>query len=199
MSEEQLASFDSALHFAFGGCPPTAGAASPFAVGAPAPAGMEAAAAGAVPTTPLPTSPFTQGGSFANAGLSPFPGTGPASASEQAQRRAEALTSLKLRLEAQKLKCGAVGLEAMGLREAARKAAEAGGSDVAETEQLASFDSALRFAFGGCPATAGVASFFAVGAPAPAGMEAVAAGAAPTTPSPTSSFTQGGSFASAGL
>ena len=47
------------------------------------------------------------------------------------------MTSLKLRLEAQKLKCGAVGLEAKGLREAARKAAEAGGSDVAETEQLA--------------------------------------------------------------
>ena len=47
------------------------------------------------------------------------------------------MASLKLRLEAQILKCGAVGLEAKGLREAARKAAEAGGSDVAETEQLA--------------------------------------------------------------
>ena len=137
MGEEQLASFDSALRFAFGGCPATAGAASPFAVGAPAPAGMEAVAAGAAPTTPSPNTPFTQGGSFASTGLSPFPGMGPASAGEQAQRRAEALASLKLRLEAQKLKHGTVGMEAKGLREAAKKAAEAGGDNVEETEQLA--------------------------------------------------------------
>ena len=127
-----MASFDSALRFAFGGCPATAGAASPFAVGAPAPAGTEVVAAGAAPSTP-----FTQGGSFASTGLSPFPGMGPASAGEQAQRRAEALASLKLRLEAQKLKHGAVGMEAKGLREAAKKAAEAGGDNVEETEQLA--------------------------------------------------------------
>ena len=58
-------------------------------------------------------------------------------AGEQAQRRAEALASLKLRLEAQKLKHGAVGMGAKGLREAAKKAAEAGGDNVEETEQLA--------------------------------------------------------------
>ncbi len=62
---------------------------------------------------------------------------GPASAGEQAQRRAEALASLKLRSEAQKLKYGTVGMEATGLREAAKKAAEAGGENVEETEQLA--------------------------------------------------------------
>ena len=62
---------------------------------------------------------------------------GPASAGEQAQRRAEALASLKMRLEAQKLKYGAVVVEAKGLREVAKQAADAGGDNVAETEQLA--------------------------------------------------------------
>ena len=92
---------------------------------------MEVVAAGAAPTMP-----FTQGGSFASTGHSPFPGMGPASAGEQVQRRAQALASLKLRLEGQKLKHGAVGMEAKGLREAAKKAAEAG-DNVEETEQLA--------------------------------------------------------------
>ena len=47
------------------------------------------------------------------------------------------MASLKLRLEAQKLKYGTVVVEAKGLREAAKQAADAGGDNVAETEQLA--------------------------------------------------------------
>ena len=62
---------------------------------------------------------------------------GPASAGEQAQRRAEALASLKLRLEAQKLKYRTVVAEAKGLREASKQAADAWVDNVAETEQLA--------------------------------------------------------------
>ena len=42
-----------------------------------------------------------------------------------------------MRLEAQKLKHGAVVVEAKGLREVAKQAAEAGGDNVAETEQRA--------------------------------------------------------------
>ena len=48
--------------------------------------------------------------------------------------RAVALASLKGRLEAQKLKHGAVAAEAKALREAAKEAADLGGDNVAETE-----------------------------------------------------------------
>ena len=48
--------------------------------------------------------------------------------------RAEALASLRGRLEAQKLKHGAIAAEAKALREAAKAAADLGGDKVAETE-----------------------------------------------------------------
>jgi hypothetical protein len=108
---------------------------SPFEVGTPAHVSVEVVAAGAAAgAAASPSAPFSEGGSFASQGNSPFPAAGSATAEAQAQMRAEALVRLRGRLEAQKLKHGAVAAEAKALREAAKAPADLGGDKVVETE-----------------------------------------------------------------
>jgi hypothetical protein len=139
LAEHLLESFDGALRAALSGRPEVVTASSPFAVGGPSPVAVEHSA----PLTPglsqvlIPT-PFSQGGSFLHGGASPFAAAAAAaSASETAQRREEALVSIKARVGSQQLKLGALEKEAKLLREAAQASAANKGDDVESTEQAA--------------------------------------------------------------
>ena len=157
MTDEVATTFVEALRTAFGAGPAQAAAqvvASPFVVK------VEAAAAAAPATGPGMMSLFAAGGSFPSQGLSAFGNMsqGPtqeeaapsraeaqrleaqqleAQRLEWAQSRTDALTSLKQRLEAQRLKHGAAATRLAAAQEAAKKAEEAGAGGEEEAEQSA--------------------------------------------------------------
>jgi hypothetical protein len=125
MSEDQLKAFDLALRTAFvsSPAPQTGGlvqmAQSPFtsAIGAESSQGSQVGSSAV---------PFSEGGGgFAQQGQSPFKGKSSGMQEEEQEKsRADALESLKLRLEVQKAKCSAFQAKLGGLREAAKKAEE---------------------------------------------------------------------------
>ena len=135
MADEQLRAFEAALRIAFGArtaqvVAPVA--VSPFAVTAEAGAGREAAAGAATGSL------FTAGGSFPSQGTSAFGNSSQGPTPEElAQSRADALTSLKQRVEVQRLKHGAATTRLATAQEAAKKAVEAGTGGQAEAEQAA--------------------------------------------------------------
>ena len=150
MTAEVTAQFMEVLRCAFGAGPVRAAApigASPFVVKIEA-----ASAAAATPASgPGMAALFSAGGGFPSQGASAFP-VGPsqeemaetarlaeAQQQEWEQSRSEAVTSLKQRLEIQRLKHGAVSGQLAGALDAAKKAKEAGGGDeeTEKAEQLA--------------------------------------------------------------
>ena len=157
MTDEVATTFVEALRIAFGAGPAQAAAqlaASPFVVkiepGAPA---------ASAPATGLGMMTlFTAGGSFPSQGLSAFGGATQGPSQEELaealkleaeqqetqrldweQSRADALTSLKQRLEVQRLKHGAAAALLAAAQEAAKKAGEAGGGKE-EAERAAAIE-----------------------------------------------------------
>ena len=112
-------------------------ASSPFAGAGGSPC-MEA------PGTPVVSGPsqasaptlFSQGGSFLQAGASPFAAAA-AAASVAAHQVEAALNNIKAQVVLQKDKLGALEVEAKVLRDAAQVAAASEGTDVETTEQEA--------------------------------------------------------------
>ena len=96
------------------------------------------------PGTPVVSGPsqasaptlFSQGGSFLQAGASPFAAAA-AAASEAAHQAEAALINIKRQVGLQQYKLGALEQEAKMLRDAAQVAADNKGTDVETTEQEA--------------------------------------------------------------
>ena len=81
---------------------------------------------------------FQAGGSFPSQGSSAFGNLSQGPTPEEvAQSRADALTSLKQRVEAQRLRHGAASTRLAAAQEAAKKAEEAGAGGQEEAEQVA--------------------------------------------------------------
>ena len=137
LAEHLVASLDGALRAALSGQPEVVMASSPFAGagGSPCMAAPGTPVVSGLSQASAPTL-FSQGGSFLQAGASPFAAAA-AAAREAAHQMEAALINIKAQVALQKDKLGALEAEAKMLRDAAQVAAANKGADVETTEQEA--------------------------------------------------------------